>query len=145
MAGEDKEFDIEAFRKAFNEGNLFPKGVGIQITTLRKGYAEAELTLREDHRNFSGRVQGGVMLTLTDCCAGAASRSYNVDTATIEIKYNFIRGITVKGQTIKAVTQVIHAGRTTHVLESRVYDSDGKLAGIATITNYVTGKLKMPE
>ena len=142
MANENKEFDIEAFRKAFNEGNLFPKGVGVQVTVLREGYAEAELTLREDHMNFSGSVQGGVMLTLADCCAGAASRSYNVDIATLEIKYNFIRGITVKGQTIKAVTQVIHPGRKTHVLESRIYDSDGKLAGIATITNYVTGELK---
>ncbi|MCR4672981.1 MAG: PaaI family thioesterase [Lachnospiraceae bacterium] len=142
MAEQNKEFDIEAFRKAFNEGNLFPKSIGARITVLREGYAEAELTLREDHQNFSGRVQGGVMLTLADCCAGAASRSYNVDIATLEMKYNFIRGITVKGQTIKAVTEVIHAGRKTHVLESRIYDSDGKLAGMATITNYVTGDLR---
>jgi uncharacterized protein (TIGR00369 family) len=57
-------------------------------------------------------------------------------TVTIESKTNFIRTVPA-GDTVQAVTEPLHKGRTTMVWQTRITRGDGTLAAIVTQTQLV--------
>ena len=128
---------IEQIRTEFNETNRFLRYIGGQVTVLREGYAELELTTIEEFRNSNGTLHGGLIYTLADTAAGAASRSFGVASTTLEGKMNYIRPGKCDATKIKAVAQAIHAGRKTAVYDTKVYDDQNKLLATATFTMFI--------
>ena len=129
--------DLEEYRKRFNKYSAFLRFIGAQITVLKEGYAEAELTVKPELLNMAGIVHGGVIFSLGDSTVGAASKSYGHGSVTLEGKMNYIHPISGVGSKVKAVAQSIHAGRQTGVYECRVYDGEGNLAAIGQYTMFM--------
>ena len=48
--------DLEAYRKKFNEQSAFLKLLGAEVTVLKEGYAEAELTVKPQLVNIPNRA-----------------------------------------------------------------------------------------
>jgi len=131
--------DLENVKRRTNTGNLFMIHTGAHLESVSEGHSEVVLTLTDIHTNLYGAVHGGVLLTLVDSACGAACRTYGGSYVTVECKTNFIRGIKAEGQTIRAVGDVIHNGRTIKVCEVRIYDGD-VLTCLATATMYAVSQ-----
>ena len=87
--------------------------------------------------NPLGGLHGGWYATLLDSAVGCAvhttmpvGRGYT----TLELKLNIVRAVSPKLPLVRALGQVIHAGRQTATAEGRIVDADGKLYAHATTT-----------
>ncbi|HTC82653.1 MAG TPA: PaaI family thioesterase, partial [Acidimicrobiia bacterium] len=83
-------------------------------------------------------LHGGALMTLADT-VGAVCAFLNLpeggSTSTIESKTNFFRG--VRGGAVRAVARPLHAGRTTVVVQTDLYDDDGRRVSQTTQTQAV--------
>ena len=52
-------------RKRF-DSSPYALSMGIKLVELTTGYAKVELKLKDEFRNWDGRVQGGVIVSLLD-------------------------------------------------------------------------------
>ena len=94
-------------------------------------------TPRQDHYNPLGSVHGGYAATLLDSCVGCAIHTMlpaGTGYTTLELKVNYIRGMTDRTGPVRAEGRTISVGRQTAVAEGRLTDSAGKLLAFATTT-----------
>ncbi len=91
----------------------------------------------EYHYNPLGRVHGGLAATLLDSAMGCAVHTTlpaGVGYTTIELKVNFIRGISKDTGPLRCEANVIHVGGRTATADARLIDEQGKLYAHATTT-----------
>lgn len=94
-------------------------------------------TPRPQHYNPIGSIHGGYAATLLDSCVGCAVHSMlpaGKGYTTLELKINFVRGLTDRTGPVRAEGKVIHVGGQTAVAEGRITDAAGKLYAHATTT-----------
>jgi len=100
----------------------------------REGTDGTELGLRTDdrHRNLSGKVHGGVLMTLFDRSAGLASRALlrGGRVATASMTVNFSRPVAT-GDFIEVSCRLRKVGRTALFVDCDAHVK-GKLVGTAT-------------
>lgn len=104
---------------------------------LEKGKVVFEFEPKEYHYNPIGVVHGGVTTTLLDTAMGCALHStleHGKAYTTLELKVNFLRGITEKTGKLKAEGRIIHAGRTTALVEADLKDDKGTIYAHAVST-----------
>jgi acyl-CoA thioesterase len=95
--------------------------VGFSVTERSDKQCVTALTLEEKHLNPNGVVHGGVLYTLADTGMGGALMAALPEghyCATIEIKIAYFRP--AKEGTVRCVTELVHLGRRTASLESRL-------------------------
>ena len=90
-----------------------------------------------EHYNPLGGVHGGWMATLLDSCVGCAvhtllppGKAYT----TLELKVNFVKGLTERVPLVRAIGDVIHSGSRVATAEGRLVGADGTLFAHATTT-----------
>lgn len=84
----------------------------------------------EFHYNVIGNLHGGIPALLLDSAMGSSIHSTlpaGVGHATIELKINFVRPITIATGEVRAEAEVIHVGKRTATASGRLVDSAGKL------------------
>ena len=101
------------------------------------GHAEFQGTPAFEHYNPLGGVHGGWMATLLDSCVGCAvhtllpaGKAYT----TLELKVNFVKGLTDRVPLVRAIGHVIHSGGRVATAEGRLVGPDGTLYAHATTT-----------
>ena len=88
--------------------------------------------------NNRGIIHGGALMAFADDLGGMAAglnKPPGTSTTTIESKSNFFRG-SLPGR-IAAISVPIHVGRRTIVVETSIFNADGKLAARVTQTQLV--------
>ena len=87
----------------------------------------------------AGVLHGGVLMSLADAAGGVcAFLNLPVDatgTATIESKTNFLGPI--RAGHVNAVSRALHKGKRTIVVDTELFDDDGKLVARVTQTQAV--------
>jgi 1,4-dihydroxy-2-naphthoyl-CoA hydrolase len=115
-----------------------PGHFGIRIIEADKEKLVGEMDADERHLNAGGRVHGGALAAFADDLGGAVA-SLNAPkgfrTATIESKTNIFRACGPGRLTGVAVP--VHVGRSTIVLQTSIYRTDGKLAAMMIQTQMV--------
>ena len=101
------------------------------------GHAEFQGTPAFEHYNPLGGVHGGWMATLLDSCVGCAvhtllpsGKAYT----TLELKVNFVKGLSDRVPLVRAIGDVIHSGSRVATAEGRLVGPDGTLYAHATTT-----------
>jgi uncharacterized protein (TIGR00369 family) len=82
-------------------------------------------------------VHGGYAATLLDAAMGCAVHSVlevGMGYATLEIKVNLVRPITVETGPVRAEGSLLHQGRRTATAQARLVDAGGRLLAHATCT-----------
>jgi uncharacterized protein (TIGR00369 family) len=129
------------FIEAMLAGEVPPPPI---TTTLRfrlveanHGHAVFQGTPAFEHYNPLGSVHGGWMATLLDSCVGCAvhtllpqGKAYT----TLELKVNFVKGLTDRVPLVRAIGDVIHSGSRVATAEGRLVGADGTLYAHATTT-----------
>lgn len=92
---------------------------------------------RAEHYNPLGAVHGGWITTLLDSALGCAVHSTleaGLGYTTLEVKVNFVRGVTDQTGPLRAEGKVIHPGKTAATAEARLVDVTGRLYAHGTTT-----------
>lgn len=111
--------------------------VGFIPVSVEPGIAVFQGTPGFQHYNPSGSVHGGYAATLLDTAVGCAIHSTlpaGKGFTTLELKVNYIRGMTDKTGPVRAEGKVITVGGQVAVAEGRITDANGKLYAFATTT-----------
>lgn len=111
--------------------------LGFKLVEADNGRAVFEGVPEYRHYNPIGSVHGGFAATLLDSALGCAifSTLAKGDTwTTLELKLNFVRGLTKDTGPVRAEGRIIHRGRTVATSEGDLKDKAGKLYAHATTT-----------
>jgi len=90
-----------------------------------------------DHYNPLGTVHGGWIATLLDsavACSIHTMLPLGKTYTTLELKVNYVKGLTEKVPLVRAIGEVIHCGGRTGTSEGRLVGPDGTLFAHATTT-----------
>lgn len=115
----------------------FAKLIGMRLAEMRPNEAVVEIEMRDDLRQPSGVLHGGVTATLIDTAMAFAVRTYLNDTeptATIDLTVHYLRPH-VQGKAI-CTARVVRPGKRIFTVSAEVHNEDGKLiaTGLSTYT-----------
>ena len=121
-------------KRVFKGG--MPTTLGMKLVSIGKKKVVAEMVIKDQHRNWNGRVNGGAIMSLADA-TGAAGAVANMPPGhrggTLESKTNFFAA--GQGPILRAVAIPLHIGRTTSVWQTTITNSgDGSRVAIVTQT-----------
>ncbi|HEY8679498.1 MAG TPA: PaaI family thioesterase [Candidatus Dormibacteraeota bacterium] len=116
----------------------FARTLGIEEVTAAPELVTARVPWAESRCTSFGVLHGGVLMSLADSI-GAYCAVLNLPdgaaTSTIESKTNFLRA--VRSGHVEARARPLHVGRTTIVVDTELYDDQGRLVGRVTQTQAV--------
>ena len=112
--------------------------LGIEEVTAAPEGVVGRVRWEESRCTSFGVLHGGVLMALADSI-GAYCAVLNLPegaaTSTIESKTNFLRA--VRSGHVEARARPLHVGRTTIVIDTELYDDQGRLVGRVTQTQAV--------
>ncbi len=123
-----------------------PTTLGMKLVSVSKKKVVAEMVVKDQHRNWNGRVNGGAIMSLADA-TGAAGAVANMPPhhrgGTLESKTNFFAA--GMGPVMRAVAIPLHIGRTTSVWQTTITNSgDGSRVAICTQTQMCLPARQVP-
>jgi 1,4-dihydroxy-2-naphthoyl-CoA hydrolase len=117
----------------------FTSFLGMEIVSASPDEVRSRLEWSADKCTAGGMLHGGALMGLADSAGGfVAFLNLPGDakgTATIESKTNFLGPI--RGGWVHGVSRPLHRGRRTIVVDTELYDDDGKLVARVTQTQAV--------
>ena len=135
------------FLKRVASGELPPPPMAqlmnIRLSEVERGRVVFEGTPAEYHYNPLGVVHGGLAATLLDsalgCCVNSCLDAGDFYT-TLELKVNYLRPITLDTGRVRAIATVVHLGRTTALVEGKIFDDADKVYAYASSTCLIRRK-----
>ena len=103
--------------------------------------ARVEMPITDRVRQYRGVVHGGAYLALAETVAGAGSLhviGFNRRASVIgtEVSGTHLAMSPTEGKVFGAA-RLLHAGKSTHVWEVRISDTDGTLLSVERVTNRI--------
>lgn len=141
MTEQDQLAKITPEQRAFAENALhnlpFSKLIGMQLVDLKRDVAVLSIEMRDDLRQPSGVLHGGVTATLIDTAMAFAVRTrlpMTDATATIDLTVHYLRPHLTG--TFTCTATVVRAGKRIFTVAADVHGNDGKLiaTGLSTYT-----------
>jgi len=133
------EFSEERRQFAINKLNNVPfsKLMGMRLVDIRPNEAVIEIEMRDDLKQPSGLLHGGVTATLIDTAMAFAVRTHLTDTeptATIDLTVHYLRPH-VEGKAV-CTARVVRPGKRIFTVSAEVHNEEGKLiaTGLSTYT-----------
>src|SRR4051794_10267659 len=133
--------EITAEHRAFAEDALhslpFAKLIGMRLVDLQPDEAKISIEIRDDLRQPSGVMHGGVTATLIDTAMAFAVRTrlpIHEATATIDLTVHYVRPH-AEGHAV-CTAKVVRAGKRIFTVSADVHNQEGKLiaTGLSTYT-----------
>jgi len=141
MTKTEKREEITAEQRAFAANALhslpFSQLIGMKLVDLRPDEAVLSIEMRDDLRQPSGVLHGGVTATLIDTAMAFAVRTrlaIDEATATIDLTVHYLRPH-ITG-TFICTAKVVRAGKRIFTVSADVVNETGKLiaTGLSTYT-----------
>lgn len=120
--------------------NNFDHFISPKILELEDGRAVIEWSPRPEHLNRFKSVHGGAFAGLVDSVGALATLSKLKRVVTIEMNVSYIKAGRIDSK-IKAIGQVVHAGRSLIRTQVEVFDQDNVLLVKGNLTFFVLGEL----
>lgn len=129
----------EELTKGVREAMPFAETLGIEMLAASRDEVRGRVAWAERLTTAAGVLHGGVLMGLADAI-GAYCAYLNLpegasSTATIESKTNFFAA--VRSGTVEGRSRPLHRGGRTIVVETDLYDEDGKHVARVTQTQAV--------
>ena len=138
-----REKPLDVFRKMVARELPAPpiaESFDFLLTEIEAGRAVFEGTPHGRFYNPLGTIHGGFITTLLDsamACAIHSTLDAGKGSTSVEIKVNFVRPIFEKTGALRAVGEVVSAGRQIASAEGKLLGADGKLYAHGTTTCFV--------
>ena len=118
----------------------FAESLGVHVGAASKDEVRGRLDWAPERCTAGGVMHGGALMTLADSL-GAICAYLNLpegaSTATLESKTNFFRP--VRGGHVDAVSNPVHVGRTSIVVQTELADAEGRPVALVIQTQAVLG------
>lgn len=114
-----------------NTNDRFAASIGAQLTEIREGYAQAELTVEERHLNGAGVCQGGVVYTLADLAFAGVSNSRGILTLGINNSITFLKSAQLGDHITAECTEVLDHHKLPYC-DIKVTNQQGELIAMMT-------------
>ncbi len=127
---------IRAMMSSSRKAPMIEK-LGLELVEVERGRAEFQGRLDRSVYNPLDGVHGGYAATLLDSACGIAVHSQlgpRRGHTTLELKISYLRGLTEKSGTVRAVGRVTSMGRRVAFAEATLHDCAGQLCATATST-----------
>lgn len=112
--------------------------VGVRLVSATPEQVKGRLEWSEERCTAGGALHGGVLMTMCDTL-GALCAFLNLppdsQTSTIESKTNFFRA--VRNGHVEGISHQLHAGRSTIVVQTDLFDASGRRVAQTTQTQAV--------
>ena len=122
----------------------FSKWLGIEILEITEGYAELEMTVRDEMLNGFDIAHGGIVFSLADSALAFATNSYGIRSVSIEASVSWPHPIN-SGDKIKAIAEKRSLTSKTAVFDVNIFNQKNHQVGLFRGTVYRTGKAWFPE
>ncbi len=114
----------------------------IKYTDAGHDFLTATMPVNSNVYQPMGLLHGGATVALAESVGSAASRFFidasKFDVKGIEITANHLKS--VKSGQVTAIAKLLHKGKTTHLLEIKVYDDHENLISFCKMTNIILAK-----
>ena len=113
----------------------FARLMGMELVDIRPNEAVIKIEMRDDLRQPSGVLHGGVTATLIDTAMAFAVRTRLEDhefTATIDLTVHYLRPHTAG--TLSCTARVVRAGKRVLTISADAHNEEGKLIATALST-----------
>ena len=111
--------------------------LGLEYVSAGADAVSARMVVRPDLCTLRGIAHGGAIMSFADSLGGALAFVNLPEgakgTTTVESKTNFV-GAAPVGTTLVATCALVHRGRRTQVLQTRVETEQGKLVALVVQT-----------
>jgi len=122
--------------------NSLLETLGIQFVDVGEDILVATMPVNKVVHQPMGLLHGGASVTLAESVGSAVSHlfidSKNFEIRGLEITANHLKS--KKKGLVTATAQIIHKGRTIHLVEIKVEDEEGKLISLCKLTNIILSK-----
>jgi len=129
----------EKLTASVHERIPFARQLGIEAIECSPSRVRARLHWTGELCTDAGALHGGALMALADVCGGICAGlnlpAGSLGTTTIESKTNFLRPV-LAGH-VDAVSEPLHVGRTTIVVQTDLFDPSGRRAARVTQTQTV--------
>ena len=118
----------------------FAATLGMELVSAAPEEVVGRLAWREELCTTGGAMHGGALMSLADNLGGVCAflnLPAGATTATISSATNFMRG--VREGSVTATARPLRVGRSVIVVQTDVYDDDGRLAVQTTQAQAVIG------
>ena len=118
----------------------FAATLGMELVSAAPEEVVGRLAWREELCTTGGAMHGGALMALADNLGGVCAflnLPAGATTATISSATNFMRG--VREGSVTATARPLRVGRSVIVVQTDVYDDDGRLAVQTTQAQAVIG------
>lgn len=129
------------YLEAMNRGEIalppLVHTLDFKVVATNPGEVVFAFTPQEFHYNPIGSVHGGVISAILDSAMGCALHTLlpaGSGYTTVELKVNFIKGITIKTGEVRAIGKVISKGNRTALTEATLVDGNNTLLAHSTST-----------
>ena len=129
------------YLQAMIDGEIPPPPIialmDMTLVSAEEGTVAFTCEPNESHYNPIGTVHGGFVCTVLDSVAGCAVQSTlaaGLGYTSLEIKVNYLRGVSAASGTLTAVGRVVKPGSRVAFAEGVVTDSEGRVVATATST-----------
>jgi uncharacterized protein (TIGR00369 family) len=111
--------------------------LGLEFVSAEADAISARMVVRPDLCTLGGVAHGGAIMSFADSLGGALAfvnlPEGAAGTTTLESKTNFVGAARV-GMALTGVCSVVHRGRRTQVMQTRVETEQGKLVALVLQT-----------
>ncbi len=112
----------------FLHGDQFVKLCGIELVSVAPGHAVTRMTVRPQHLNAVGIVQGGAIFTLADYAFAAASNSHGTVAVGVNVSISYLKSATAGVLTAEAREIALNPKLASYTVN--VTDSTGALIAV---------------
>ena len=109
----------------------------MRIVAMEPGRVVVKSKAHQGFENIYENVHGGAIMTLIDMTASAAGYTTGKHVITLSSNTNFIRPLPTGDYDMKIVSEVVHNGRATIIVETKIFDARGKECARNTSTMFV--------
>ncbi|MEU5882617.1 PaaI family thioesterase [Spirillospora sp. NPDC047279] len=116
----------------------FARALGVEIDAAAPEEVSGRLAWEPGRCTSGGIMHGGALMALADTLGGACAflnLPPGASTATLESKTNFFRA--VRSGHARGVARPLHVGKSSIVVQTDIYDADGRRVAQVTQTQAV--------
>lgn len=121
------------------EGNSMTEHLGIKFISVDNENVVSEMPVDNRTCQPYGMLNGGASLALAEITAGYASRMMCKEGEAvrgIQISCNHVSSVPV-GEKVRAVGRIIHKGKSTHIWNIDIMDSNNRIVSTSRVTNFI--------
>lgn len=116
-----------------------------RVIDVKPGYCLVEVEALEEMGNVYMQVHGGVLMALIDLVSTTAAYAAGKHVITLSSNTNFIKGFAADGKLMRIESNAVHNGSRTMVVETTIYNEDGKACVRNSSTMFVTKKVEATD